>query len=532
MSQTNTENGRTYTYDDLQTIAQTIQKQVCETVLDPVIRKQFKEDRGHKLRATLPDKSTEYVFEEHGFEALVLPSERRITNYVYNGVPLTENGLLRDRAALEDMVTAAEDMWNDVFGDTEKYRHTRNHPGDFPLSNQQIQDLLSKLDAAVADVVRDPTLETVIKLLEEQNVPLVSDVFDIPENDVYTPTASDISIIQGVDEFSVAYNDGEIALLNPHRSSRRRFNTPVRGLVVGFDDTPVGVFGHVIDVTNLDVGETVTRSQIQDAMGFDEEINPYNPRDKLALDAGDRVRMQGDLRLELLGQADDYVEVYSNRVRREEYRSILETRLSGIQIENGFLRGSELTGSDIVDITVDGDGDVVVESRIEDQQATLVALAELQQELTVSPVKEIDNYSDIPYIKQPSMQRFEVNNGDVESCIAQAINDVQDALRTITRSETQQVTEQVQDIVVDVEHALETERQANIPVDNHFVMMQQAYVPDMETEPILAVTDQETTLHIGHGEHNSVTTTIQPGIYEYSVLPRGLQPPDERPTWD
>jgi len=99
------------------------------------------------------------------------------------------------------------------------------------------------------------------------------------------------------------------------------------------------------------------------------------------------------------------------------------------------------------------------------------------------------------------------------------------------RSQSSSVEEAVRQAEIEVQTALSTGKQVNVPLDNHFVMISNGFVPDIETEPVLTLIDEESILHIGHSEHNTVSLTITPGIYEFSVLPRGLQPPSQRPEW-
>jgi len=71
----------------------------------------------------------------------------------------------------------------------------------------------------------------------------------------------------------------------------------------------------------------------------------------------------------------------------------------------------------------------------------------------------------------------------------------------------------------------------NLPVDNHLTFIEAGYAPAVETEPVPVAVPSETTLHIVHDEHNTVTVQVSPGVYRFSLLRRGLQPPVDRPTW-
>jgi len=370
-----TENGKEY--KQLQEVVQAFRKQICKNVLNPIVRRDFENSRGNKLRETLPDRGSDYRFSSHGFEALVLPNKREITNHVYNKIPLTETQIIANADSLENIFDDALELWNATFGEGETHKHSVSHSGEFPMKREVCLQLLEQVTMERERVINNPSLDTIIELLREQNTPLLSRIFQIPEEDIYTPTASDISLIQGVDEFNLVYVDDEIALLNPVRSGRRSLSTPTRGLVVGFDDTPVGVFGHVIDTTNLNSDQTVTRRHIKQAMGFDDELHPYNPRERLDLPDGTRLRIQGDLRVEYTGDVENYSNAYTDRVRREEYRNLLDNYLSNIEITNSYLSQGTVQASSAIDYTLSDSGNVVVESQLTSAQATLVVFGEL-----------------------------------------------------------------------------------------------------------------------------------------------------------
>ena len=74
-------------------------------------------------------------------------------------------------------------------------------------------------------------------------------------------------------------------------------------------------------------------------------------------------------------------------------------------------------------------------------------------------------------------------------------------------------------------------RQVNLPIDNHLAFIEAGFMPDVETEPVPVAVPDPTTLHIVHSEHNTVTVEIEPGVYRFSLLPRGLQFAGDRPQW-
>jgi hypothetical protein len=73
---------------------------------------------------------------------------------------------------------------------------------------------------------------------------------------------------------------------------------PQEAFVVGRDDTPVGLFAHSIDGTRLDPKQDVSKSYIRDVMGFDRDYQ--HSEERLDLDIGERIRLQGDLAVEYI----------------------------------------------------------------------------------------------------------------------------------------------------------------------------------------------------------------------------------------
>lgn len=74
----------------------------------------------------------------------------------------------------------------------------------------------------------------------------------------------------------------------------------------------------------------------------------------------------------------------------------------------------------------------------------------------------------------------------------------------------------------------------NVPIDNHLGMLTDALLPadeSLDEEPIRVIVPEETTLNVVHDEHEQVVTQVEKGVYEFSLLPRGLQPREDRPDW-
>jgi hypothetical protein len=119
----------------------------------------------------------------------------------------------------------------------------------------------------------------------------------------------------------------------------------------------------------------------------------------------------------------------------------------------------------------------------------------------------------------------------IDNALDQARDEVIETLQVGIDAMQDEVEAAARETAAEVEAALDAPRQVNLPVDNHLAFIEAGYAPDEETEPIPVAAQDETTLHIEHAEHNTVTVQLPTGVYRFSLLPRGLQPPHERPTW-
>lgn len=505
--------------------------QIRSQALAPVVEAAFERDRGTELRQTLPGDHEPYRFESHGFEADVFPGDRTVTNYVYDGVGLTVDALLAATLDLTALVQDGRQMWREAFADPERHRHDPSHPGPYPLTETTFQTAQRQLGRLRSTVTEEPSMETLVALATDQRVRLLGAVFGVGTEEIYTPGGTDLSALVGVDEFTVAYEDRSLALLNPHQPARRRFDRPVRGVVLGFDDTPVGVFAHVVDTTALAPQTTVSRAQIADAMGFDRQLDPYDLPDSLQVKVGERVRLQGDLRLVAVAEPTGYEQMYANRVRRQESLALLDDLFADRTLPEA-VTNRETTVAEVFDWEVSTDGDVALEPLIQDRRAVAVALAALETSLAVGRLAGVTDYADIGYIHTSSSSGRVLAADDSPRTVTTALERVETAAEQHLRDNQQSIDEQVRAARSEMETALSVKRQANIPVDNHFVMVESGFVSDTDREPVFTVVDRKTTVHVGHAEHNTVNVQIPPGVYEFGLLPRGLRRPDNRPNWE
>lgn len=519
-------------YDAFRSTAKQISRVLTTAVVEPVAKQHFEIDRGYPVTQELPDRSTEYTFTSHGFEATVLPDQRTVVNTCYNGNRITPAGITRNITGFTDVISDAKKLWVETFGKYKPHVTQPDHPGPFPVPEESMQPAVTALQSAY-DSIHDTTdLDTIIAITRDGNYPLLTEVFGTTEPDIFTPGGTDLSAVTNADEIHVPYNDGRLAVLRPISQSRVR--GPVRGVIIGQDDTPTGVFAHVTDVTNLDPDGTTTNPAIQDAMGFDRELDPWNLPDHLAPTPGTRIRLQGDLRVERATDITEFPDEVARRERLTEYETRLDRVFSTVTIPPDFIRRAT-TGiplSSVLTYTVDADdASVVVEETTDDVQVAVLAYAAGLLHVDAGVARDYDSHSDIPYVMNPESRPGTVTTGSPLTAARRARQEFTASLEAVLERDRGEI-ETAADVAAETaSDAIDAPRQVNVPVDNHMVFIESGFAPDVETEPLPVAVPEQTTLHLVHGEHNTVTTQIPPGVYRFSLLPRGLQPANTRPDW-
>jgi hypothetical protein len=268
-------------------------------------------------------------------------------------------------------------------------------------------------------------------------------------------------------------------------------------------------------------------------MGFDREISPYNPPAELAVGDDERVRIQGDLRIQRTGDVDSFPAELARRTRLDLYREAVETRLDAVSLPSQQIRGrSGVTAGDVLAAEVTPAGTVSLEPSVSDRRVELLAYVELLLALAEPPADSYDDYDDIEYVNDPRFgvfRRFAA--AGMRESRDRAREEVRTALQQSLQAQRDQIEQEARDRAAEAEAGIDVPRQVNLPIDNHMTFIEAGYAPDVDTEPVPVAVPGETTLHIIHDEHNTITVQIRPGIYRFSLLPRGLQPPGERPTW-
>ncbi|MFC6717820.1 hypothetical protein ACFQGT_09280 [Natrialbaceae archaeon GCM10025810] len=286
-------------YTDVHRGADTIAESIRSLVVEPLDKARYEQAPGHALNQTLPDKQDEFEFEVNGIGALVLPDRREIVNHSYKGEAITGNAITDAPDDYRSFCDDAERAWAETFGEWRYMSHQPDHPSRSRFSEADIRTVLDAFEETHARILERADLELVGHAAANDYFGLLAEIFETNVKEIISPGCTDLSTIRDNDGVEVPCNDGLIAVLRPLVDGND--GDPVRGCVVGYDDTPVGIFAHVIDVTNLSPTQTTT----SDVMSFDGEIDPFNPLAELAVDDGECVRLQGDLRAERVGEVDE-----------------------------------------------------------------------------------------------------------------------------------------------------------------------------------------------------------------------------------
>ncbi len=521
-------------YATLHSTAEELARSMRDDVIETLAKHAFEEDCGIPVTQVLPDRTENYDFEHGPFEALLLPDERRCVNHTFDSRAITAETVMSDPDWFRECVEQGEAVWEETFGEFKRYVTQSGHPGAFPMDGEETRTLLTYLDVLYESVTRAKSLDVVIESARNRNFVLLSELFGTSREEILTPGGTDLAVIPRADELHVPFNDGEIAVIRPTTDTATAAqDTPTRGLVIGHDDTPVGIFAHVIDVTNLAPDQQLNRAIIRDSMGFDRELDPWAEIEELHPEPGERIRLQGDLRVERTDDVDGFADELARRTRISEYRDVISDALTDVSLPSQYVWGrrGDVPITAALDVTVSPDGNVTIDPLTDDLQVELLAYATLVKELASGPAAQYAEYSDIPYIVEPRMTRRSLAHGSTAEALEQGYADAVETLETIVAAKQRSVESEARDVAAEATVGMDVPRQVNLPVDNHMTFVQAGYAPDVETEPVPVAVPEETTLHIEHGEHNTVTVQIPTGVYRFSLLPRGLQPQDERPQW-
>jgi hypothetical protein len=305
-------------YESYMRSVSAISATVTDVMVSSIGRQLYEDARGYPPEQALPDRGEDFTFDRAGFTGDVLASESSVRNMMWRDMSLVPNSIGAHPERFIELPEVLYELYFDIHGEWLHSANQPDHPGLPPMKQADMESALDQL-VEISEILRvTPTLADLVDAVEHKNYQVAASFFDIDERDLFTPGGgSELSGLFTNGDVHVLYHDDEIALLQPEynhdvtlRVLQQRAgvgvgvslrNDPLElAYVVGIDDTPVGLFGHSLDGTNLDIDQRVTREMIHDAMDFDYSwdysANTFYPA------VGDRVRLQGDFAVEYVSR--------------------------------------------------------------------------------------------------------------------------------------------------------------------------------------------------------------------------------------
>ena len=280
----------------------------------------FKQEKGYKVTQVLPGDNEEYVFSSGDLSGYIHTRERKVYDLMYDDSSLSLINISTDPSILDGIIEEIWEEWYAVFGENE---HERGHPGEPHISKPGGKRMISELQEQHTTFLSDPSFSDLLSAIKDGNYGVAMKLLGVEDvNQVLDPTVGhEMHHLFSHGDINVYYEDDTIAVVKPdyNHSLRREVekqkvlaNSPRNSMasvvdddeleyayVVGRDDTPVGLFAHSIDGTNLTQNSTITAKKIYTYMGFDKQ---YEDTKYAELDVGERMRIQGDLAIEYISQ--------------------------------------------------------------------------------------------------------------------------------------------------------------------------------------------------------------------------------------
>ena len=282
--------------------------------------KQFETERGYKVNGVLPGDNEEYTFTIGPFSGYIHTKQRKLYNLTYNENSLTKQNISGKPTILSGIIEDIWTEWYNTFGENE---HVRGHPGEPPVSKEGGSRMISELQQEYDTLVSDPSYPDLLESIKDSNYAIAMQLLGVEDPEqVLDPTIGhEMHHLFAHGDINVYYENDTIALVKPEYNHELRRNVTVQqrsaetslganvfvtndaelelAYVIGKDDTPVGLFAHAVDGTNLTNSKTVTEAKIYDCMGFDKQ---YKDTKYAELDVGERMRIQGDLAIEYVSK--------------------------------------------------------------------------------------------------------------------------------------------------------------------------------------------------------------------------------------
>lgn len=305
-------------YTEFRDTVAKIQTMLTENTLKPLAYRHFKQDHGHTIHEVLPGDNFEYTYTQNNLSITVDTETRELYNAQYNGKLLTVNSIAENPSNLCGLGKTIHEEWFNTFGEITQ-AHQPNHPGNPPFSTERFEKLITELETQWNQLCEDPTVDDLLNAITETNYKLAMRFLgaDNPTQVLDPTSGHELYNLFANGEINVVFQDPDFAVLKPEYNHQTRAevqaqqrnairareevviqmpdNPPEEAFVIGKDDTPEGLFIHSIDGTRLRHNQTVSKSYVQDVMGFDRD---YEQADHLRLNLDERVRLQGDLAVE------------------------------------------------------------------------------------------------------------------------------------------------------------------------------------------------------------------------------------------
>lgn len=307
------------TYESYRNSVDKLHDIIVNDMLKTLAFKDFEETKGHKVTQVLPGSNEEYQFNIGSFNGYIHTKSRKMHNACYNDIGLTVKEIAANPYILDEIGTSLHDEWENYMGEikpnTKSYR-------DIPILQKELEKQAEELQNEFDIICADPTLRDLVFAINDENYLLSARFLGVDEpQHLMTPGGGhELSNLFTHGDINIHYMDRDIAILKPEYNHEMRVRVmnqqrrwervtlqgeqPEEAVVVGYDDTPVGLFAHVVDGTRLEVGQNVSRDYIHEVMGFDRNYESHK-ENTLRLNLGERVRLQGDLGLEYVDSTNE-----------------------------------------------------------------------------------------------------------------------------------------------------------------------------------------------------------------------------------
>lgn len=305
-------------YESYRNKVDDIHTKLINNMLKQVSFKDFEDAKGHKVTQVLPGQNEEYQFSFNNFTGYINTKTRKMHNPCFNEKGLTVNNIVSKPHILTEIGSSLHDSWENKIGEITPYQKKNN---EIPILLDELKEKSVELEKEYKMICADPTLIDLVYAINDKNYYTAAKFLGVsdPQQLMSPGGGHELSNLFTNGDIHICYMDRDIAILKPeynHAMRARVLNQqrrwervtlqgeqPEEAVVVGYDDTPVGLFAHVVDGTRIDFGQDISREYIHEVMGFDRNYNQHE-ENTLHMNVGEKIRLQGDLGIEYLGDID------------------------------------------------------------------------------------------------------------------------------------------------------------------------------------------------------------------------------------